>query len=104
MYFNILHMVNIWYAMVSLFQNTLDYHGFIGISWYFTMVYLFQNTIYHGMRRYIFIKVSRCWCDIGNDEDWVLYGIKTAPPVGSCRTTGWMSLACACIAVACDNW
>ena len=49
MHFHILHMVNIWYAMVSLFQNTMDYHGFIGISWYFTMVYLFQNTMVFTM-------------------------------------------------------
>ena len=29
----------LWYTMASLFQSTMDYLGFHGISWYFTMVY-----------------------------------------------------------------
>ena len=30
-------------------------------------------------------------------EDWMLYSINTASPVGSCHTTVWISLAHACI-------
>ena len=47
--FYILCLVILYCIMVSLFQDTMDYHGFHGIPWYFTMIYLFQNTMLFTM-------------------------------------------------------
>ena len=62
-----------WYfTMASLFQSTMDhhgFHGFHGISWYFTMASLFQSTMdHHG-----FHGISWYFTMVYHDLPWFTY-------------------------------
>ena len=71
--------------MASLFQSTMDYHGFHGISLYFTRF----TMIYHGL---LFQNMVHFHKGIGNTSDSRQHIPNTSTLGVSCDCTVWPSL------------